>query len=149
MEQVLELTDGEGADKGCECVGYQAHDLKGHEHPNMTLNNLVKSVRETGALGVVGVFVPEDPKSSDKLEKHGQIAFDLGLFWSKGQRMGTGQTNVKAYNRYLCKLIKDGRAQPSFIVSHELALDEAPNAYEHFDARDDGWTKVVLKPNGT
>jgi len=148
VEQVLELTNGEGADKGCECVGYQAHDLKGHEHPNMTLNNLVKSVRATGALGVVGVFVPEDPKSSDKLEKHGRIAFDLGLFWSKGQRMGTGQTNVKAYNRYLCKLIKDGRAQPSFIVSHELALDEAPNAYEHFDARDDGWTKVVLKPNG-
>lgn len=22
VEQVLELTDGEGADKGCECVGY-------------------------------------------------------------------------------------------------------------------------------
>jgi threonine dehydrogenase-like Zn-dependent dehydrogenase len=31
VDQVLELTDGEGADKGCECVGYQAHDPKGHE----------------------------------------------------------------------------------------------------------------------
>ncbi len=53
---------------------------------------------------------------------------------------------VKAYNRYLCALIEDGKAAPSFIVSHELPLDEAPNAYEHFDARDNGWTKVVLKP---
>ena len=35
---------------------------------------------------------------------------------------------------------------PSFIVSHELALDEAPDAYQHFDARDNGWTKVVLHP---
>jgi threonine dehydrogenase-like Zn-dependent dehydrogenase len=26
VEQILELTDGEGADKGCECVGWQAHD---------------------------------------------------------------------------------------------------------------------------
>ena len=31
VEQVLALTDGEGADKGCECVGYQAHDPEGHE----------------------------------------------------------------------------------------------------------------------
>lgn len=28
----------------------------------------------------------------------------------------------------------------------ELSLEEAPIAYKHFDARDDGWTKVVLKP---
>jgi threonine dehydrogenase-like Zn-dependent dehydrogenase len=32
------------------------------------------------------------------------------------------------------------------IISHRLGLGEAPNAYKHFDARDEGWTKVVLKP---
>jgi threonine dehydrogenase-like Zn-dependent dehydrogenase len=53
---------------------------------------------------------------------------------------------VKKYNRFLCDLIATGRAKPSFIVSHELPLAEAPEAYEHFDAREDGWTKVVLKP---
>jgi len=146
VDQVLELTQGQGADKGCECVGYQAHDTAGDEHPNMTMNNLVRSVRETGALGVVGVFVPEDPRASDKLEREGQMAFDFGLFWSKGQRMGTGQTNVKAYNRHLCDLIEAGRAKPSFLVSHEIPLDEAPDAYKHFDARDSGWTKVILHP---
>jgi threonine dehydrogenase-like Zn-dependent dehydrogenase len=31
-------------------------------------------------------------------------------------------------------------------VSHELPLDEAPIAYQRFDAREDGWTKVVLRP---
>ena len=31
VEQVLEQTRGRGADKGCECVGYQAHDPQGHE----------------------------------------------------------------------------------------------------------------------
>jgi len=146
VEQILELTQGQGADKGCECVGYQAHDVQGHEHPNMTMNNLVRSVRATGALGVVGVFVPEDPKSRDKLEKQGQIAFDFGLFWSKGLRMGTGQAPVKKYNRYLCSLISEGKANPSFIVSHDLPLESAPDAYKHFDARENGWTKVVLHP---
>jgi threonine dehydrogenase-like Zn-dependent dehydrogenase len=32
------------------------------------------------------------------------------------------------------------------LVSHELPLDEAAEAYEHFDKRENGWTKVVLKP---
>jgi threonine dehydrogenase-like Zn-dependent dehydrogenase len=46
----------------------------------------------------------------------------------------------------LCRLIHQGKAKPSFLVSHELPLDKAPDAYEHFDARENGWTKVVLKP---
>jgi glutathione-independent formaldehyde dehydrogenase len=146
VEQVLDLTSGEGADKGCECVGYQAHDVSGHEHPNMTLNQLIRCVRPTGVLGVVGVFLPEDPHAPEEDAREGHIAFDLGEFWSRGQRMGTGQTPVKAYNRYLCELIHKERAHPSFIVSHELPLEDAPDAYEHFDRRDAGWTKVVLKP---
>lgn len=147
VEQVLDLTDGKGADKGCECVGYQAHDVDGHEHANLTMNNLVGSVRPTGKLGVVGVFPSKDPKSSDKLEKQGQIAFDLGNFFEKGLSMGSGQANVKKYNRYLAELIAYGKAKPSFLVSHELPLDDAPDAYKRFDAREPGWTKVVLKPN--
>ena len=32
------------------------------------------------------------------------------------------------------------------MVSHGLPLEEAPDAYEHFDKREPGWTKVLLKP---
>jgi glutathione-independent formaldehyde dehydrogenase len=146
VEEILELTGGEGADRGCECVGYQCHDPAGHEVPDATMNDLVKSVRATGGIGVVGVFVPLDPGAANKLAKVGKIAFDFGLFWSKGQRIGTGQANVKAYNRHLRNLIHEDRAKPSWIVSHELALDEAPDAYKHFCSRDQGWTKVILHP---
>ena len=146
VDQILELTHGEGADRGCECVGYQCHDPAGHEVPNLTINNLVKSVRPTGKIGIVGVFVPEDPKGTDKLAKKGKIAFNLGEFFQKGLHMGSGQADVKAYNRYLCNLIHAGRAKPSWIVSHEIALDEAPDAYQHFDCRESGWTKVILHP---
>lgn len=148
VERVLELTDGQGADRGCECVGYQCHDPAGQEVPNMTMNDLVKSVRPTGGIGVVGVFVSEDPGGADKLAKEGKLAFDFGMFFEKGQHMGTGQANVKAYNRYLRDLIHRERAKPSWIISHELALDEAPEAYKHFDSREKGWTKVVLHPAG-
>ena len=30
--------------------------------------------------------------------------------------------------------------------SHELPLDRAAEGYENFDARKDGWNKVILKP---
>ena len=60
--------------------------------------------------------------------------------------MGTGQCPVKRYNRILRDLIVAGTARPSFIVSHELSLDEAVHAYEQFDKRADGWTKVLLHP---
>jgi glutathione-independent formaldehyde dehydrogenase len=146
VEQVLELTKGNGADRGCECVGYQCCDKHGAEHSNATMNELVQAVKATGSIGVVGVFVKKDPKSKEELQKKGHMDFDFGTFWMKGQRMATGQANVKAYNRQLCELISSGKANPSRIISHELALDEAPEAYKHFDARDKGWTKVILKP---
>ncbi|MCQ4205568.1 glutathione-independent formaldehyde dehydrogenase [Streptomyces longispororuber] len=145
VEQIRELTDG-GADKGCECVGYQAHDPQGNETPESTMNDLVASVRATGAIGVVGVFLPQDDGAPTKLTQDGRLPFDFGQFWFKGQRIGTGQANVKRYNRYLGNLIHHGRAEPSFVVSHELPLSEGAEAYRKFDDREDGWTKVVLKP---
>lgn len=148
VDQIMELTAGMGADRGCECVGYQAHDPGGPERPNMTVNNLVQSVRHTGSIGVVGNFAARDTGSPDPDYQQGQFAFDYGMFWQRGQSMGSGQTNVKAYNRQLLALIMAGKAMPSFVISHELPLDAAAEGYQHFDNRDDGWTKVLLHPDG-
>lgn len=146
VEQILGRTKGLGTDRGCECVGYQCCDRHGHEVNHFTMNCLVGSTKATGGIGVVGVFVPKDPQASSDLAKEGKMAFDFGQFWFKGQKIGTGQCNVKHYNRRLMNLIHAGRATPSKIISHRLQLDEAPDAYKHFDDRDAGWTKVVLKP---
>lgn len=146
VEQILEATRGVGADCGVEAVGWQAHDPQGAEHPALVLDNLVGSVKVHGGIGVVGVYVPEDPASDDDLAKEGRIPFQYGQFFTKGQRMGTGQAPVKRYNAELRDLILAGRANPGFIVSHEIGLDAAPDAYARFDAREDGWTKVLLHP---
>ncbi|MFG2043419.1 glutathione-independent formaldehyde dehydrogenase [Dactylosporangium sp. NPDC048998] len=148
IDRVMEETNGLGADRGCECVGYQAHDPQEHEQPNRTLNSLVQSVRFAGTIGVVGVFIRKDPGSPDpNYREKGELGFDYGEFWTRGQSMGTGQCNVKNYNRSLLRLIEEGRAKPSFVVSHELALDRAPAGYDHFDKRTNGWTTVVLHPD--
>jgi hypothetical protein len=35
------------------------------------------------------------------------------------------------------------------VVVGAVGLGEAADAYEHFDRRDDGWTRVILKPGRT
>jgi len=146
VEQIMQHTHGHGADRGVEAVGWQAHDENGNEQPNATLNALVGAVRATGSIGTVGVFPMQDPDNADELMQEGKLAFDFGAFFTKGLRMGTGQANVKAYNRQLRDLIAADKIKPSLIVSQQIGLDEAPDAYRHFDNRDDGWTKIVLHP---
>jgi glutathione-independent formaldehyde dehydrogenase len=143
----LDNAANRGVDKGIDAVGYQAHVRGGErEDPAIVLNTLIECVRPTGALGVPGLYVPSDPGGLDESARKGQLVVSIGLFFEKGLRMGTGQANVKRYNAPLRDLIIDGRAKPSFVVSHEVPLDDAPGAYEKFDKRIEGYTKVILKP---
>jgi glutathione-independent formaldehyde dehydrogenase len=147
VEQITEQTDGEGTDKGIDAVGYQAvaHEGEG-EAPAGVLNSLIQTVRPTGRLGIPGLYVPSDPGGPDEHAKQGLLLVAIGKAFEKGLAFGTGQCNVKRYNRQLRDLIISGRAQPSFVVSHELPLTQAPEAYEKFDQRADGYTKVILHP---
>lgn len=146
VEQIRGRTDGVGTDKGVDAVGYQASAPSGEEQPALVLNTLVDVVRATGTIGVIGLYLAEDPGAPDPHSGRGELLFKVGKFFEKGLRMGTGQANVKAYNEHLRNLIVAGRATPSFVVSKELPLDAAPEAYERFDRREEGYSKVVLKP---
>jgi glutathione-independent formaldehyde dehydrogenase len=146
VEAVHDLTDG-GADKGIDAVGYQAQAGEGRdETPAVVLNQLVHAVRPTGRLGVVGLYVPADPGAPNEDAAEGRLLFEIGTFFEKGLTMGTGQADVKSYNRQLRDLIVAGVAAPGFIVSKELPLDDAPEAYRKFDDREDGYSKVLLHP---
>jgi glutathione-independent formaldehyde dehydrogenase len=146
-EHIVDQTDGEGTDKGIDAVGYQATVSGGdEEQPAIVLNNLVYTVRPTGRIGTVGLYVPSDPGAPSDEAKEGRLLFEVGTFFEKGLSMGTGQANVKSYNRSLRDLIVAGRAEPSFVVSKELPLAEAPDAYARFDKREEGYSKVILHP---
>jgi glutathione-independent formaldehyde dehydrogenase len=148
-EQIKEMRHGDGVMKGIDAVGYQAVGSEGdEEQPNAVLEGLIELVNPTGKIGVPGLYVPSDPGAKDPHAKEGSISLSFGKFFEKGLSLATGQCNVKAYNRYLRDLIVAGRAEPSLIVSNEVKLDEAAAAYEKFDKRVDGYTKVILKPGG-
>ena len=90
--------------------------------------------------------MPSDPGGVSEAAKHGALSINFGKLFEKGLRLGTGQCNVKRYNARLRDLIIAGRASPAFVVSHEVPLEEAPDAYVKFDRREDGYTKVILHP---
>ena len=57
-----------------------------------------------------------------------------------------GQTHVHKYMKQLLELVELGDIDPSFVITHRLSLDDAPQAYKTFKQQNDGCIKVVLKP---
>ena len=153
VAQIKDMRGGEGTDKGIDAVGYQAtkagSSASGGEQdevPNIVLNQLIDTVSPTGALGIPGLYVPSDPGGVDADAKKGALSINFGKLFEKGISLGTGQCNVKQYNAHLRDLIISGKAKPSFVVSNEVSLDDAPDAYTKFDKRIEGYTKVILHP---
>ena len=146
-EQIRNMRHGDGVDKGIDAVGYQAiQPGQNTEAPSTVLDSLIQIVNPTGMLGIPGLYVPSDPGGIDPHAQQGRLLIPFGRLFEKGLRLGTGQCNVKRYNRFLRDLIIAGRAKPSFIVSNHVPLNDAPMAYDKFDKRVEGYTKVVLQP---
>lgn len=153
VEQIKSMRNGKGTDKGIDAVGYQATSAgssaaggEQDEVPNIVLNQLIEVVEPTGSLGIPGLYVPSDPGGVNEGAKKGALSINFGKLFEKGLKLGTGQCNVKQYNAQLRDLIIAGKAEPSFVVSHDVPLNDAAEAYRKFDRREDGYTKVILHP---
>jgi len=153
VQMIKDMRGGDGVDKTIDAVGYQAaargSSAAGGEQdevPNIVLNQMIDVINPTGIMGIPGLYVPSDPGGVDENAKRGALSLNFGRLFEKGLRLGTGQCNVKQYNARLRDLITAGKAKPSFVVSHEVPLTDAVDAYDKFDKRIDGYTKVILNP---
>jgi threonine dehydrogenase-like Zn-dependent dehydrogenase len=59
----------------------------------------------------------------------------------------TGQTHVHRYLQPLLQKIESGEIDPSFIITHTVPIDDAPQMYKTFRDKEDNCIKVVLKPH--
>jgi len=55
---------------------------------------------------------------------------------------------VQKYTKDLLRRIQDGEIDTTFLISHRLGLEDAPDGYKNFRDKQNEWTKVVLKPGG-
>ena len=147
VQQIKNLTCGEGTDTGVDASEFPITARTGEgEEAAAVLNHLVQTVRPTGGLGVPGLCVRGAPAGVVANARPGTLLVAIDTLVEKGLRLGTGRADVKRYDRQLRDLITEGRASPSFVVSHELPLDQAPEAYRRSAQRVDGYLKVLLKP---
>jgi threonine dehydrogenase-like Zn-dependent dehydrogenase len=70
----------------------------------------------------------------------------FGAAFAKALTFKMGQTHVHRYVRPLLDHIQKGELDPTFVITHHLSLDEAPNAYSMFQQKQNGCVKVVLTP---
>jgi len=137
----------DGVTCGIDAVGYQARDRSNPtmENPVQVISDLSKLINATGQLGVVGVYEKEDPGGVTEDAKKGNLMIPWGTIWSKGISIGTGQTPVKKLALMQRDQIIGKMARPSFIVTHRILIDEAPDFYMNFDKRAEGYIKGLIK----
>ncbi|HEX8119664.1 MAG TPA: zinc-dependent alcohol dehydrogenase [Solirubrobacteraceae bacterium] len=148
VEQLKELTGGRGPDAVIDAVGMEATHGHGVVHAverakqatrsesdrGHALRDAILACRPGGIVSVIGVY-------GGLMDK-----FPSGAFMNKGLQLRAGQAHVHKYLKKLYAHIRDGDIDPSFVVTHRLPLDEAPNGFETFKHKQDDCMKVVLKP---
>lgn len=137
-----------GATVCIDAVGFQARSALDYavEDPAMVIDDLARLVAPKGRLAIIGVFLDNDPHAPAEPAKAGVYTIPWGTLFKKGVSVGMGRDDDKRYNDHLRDMIVSGRIKPSRIVSQRLPLRDAPDAYVKFDARSDGYLKVVLEP---
>jgi len=98
------------------------------------LREAIMCCRKGGTLSIPGVYVGFPDK------------VPFGALMNKALTVKTGQTHVPKYHEPLLRRIEAGEIDPSFVVTHRLPIDQAPQAYKKFRDKQDGYIKVVLKP---
>ncbi len=137
----------EGVDCAIDAVGYQARAQNdpGRERPTQVIEDLCRLVNPAGHVALIGVYLAPDPGAPDESSKQGVFSIPLAKLFDKAVTIGMGQAPVKRYNEQLRDLIVQGRAKPAQIVSHHISIDNAPEAYDKFDRRVEGYTKVLIR----
>jgi threonine dehydrogenase-like Zn-dependent dehydrogenase len=147
LSALKEMTGGRGPDACIDAVGMEAHmhGMVGMydrakqamrlstERPGV-LRQAILACRNGGVVSVPGVY----GGLVDKLP--------FGSIVNKALTIKSGQTHVQRYMKPLLERIERGQIDPSFIISHRMTLDEAPEAYELFKHKEDECVKVVLRP---
>jgi len=152
-EELQLMTGGRGPDACIDAVGLEAH---GTSAPDAVYDRVKQAMflttdrihalrqaiyccRKGGRLSVPGVY----GGVVDKLP--------FGIAFNKGLTMKMGQTHVQSYMQPLLERIQgNGKPgfDPTYVISHRLPLEAAPEAYEMFTKKENHCTKVVLKPWG-
>jgi threonine dehydrogenase-like Zn-dependent dehydrogenase len=147
VETLKQMTGGRGPDHVIDAVGMEAHGhdvlaqvdrgtqyLKLQLDRATALRQAIQACGKGGTVSIPGVY-------AGLIDK-----FPMGQAFGKGLTFKMGQTNTQKYLRPLYEHIMNGDIDPSRIITHRCAIDDAPAMYKTFQEKSDDCIKVVLKP---
>jgi threonine dehydrogenase-like Zn-dependent dehydrogenase len=146
-EALVEMTGGIGPDAVIDCVGLEAHGA--------FVDNVVDQIKVSTFLGTDRIHTIR--QAIIACRKGGRVSmpavyggfvdkFPLGSFMQKGLTLKTGQTHVQRYLPGLLAAIMEDKIDTTFLISHRMALEDAPKGYQLFHDEQNTTTKIVLKP---
>jgi threonine dehydrogenase-like Zn-dependent dehydrogenase len=147
IDRLKELTGGRGPDAVIDAVGLEAHgggldgwydwtkqQVKLQTDRPTALRQAIQACRKGGTVSIPGAY-------GGFVDK-----FPLGAAFGKGLQFRMGQTHMHRYLRPLLNRIEQGQIDPSFIITHRLKLDDAPQGYKIFKHKQDNCIKIVMNP---
>lgn len=147
LTALKDLTGGIGPDSCIDAVGLEAHSaqLQGiydkvktalmlETDRSSVLRQAIQSVRKGGTVSIPGVY-------GGLLDK-----VPFGAAFGKGITMKMGQTNMHNYMKPLLERIEKGQIDPTYIISHHITLDQAPEMYKIWRDKKQDVTKIVIDP---
>jgi threonine dehydrogenase-like Zn-dependent dehydrogenase len=146
-EELKWRTGGRGPDVCVDSVGMEAHGTSAMakidrakqalmlepDRPYV-LRQVIQCCRKGGQVSLPGVYIGLVDK------------FPIGTAFSKGLTLTMGQTHMHKYMQPLFELVAAGKIDPSEIITHQVSLEDAPEAYRIFRDKEDDSVKFVLKP---
>jgi threonine dehydrogenase-like Zn-dependent dehydrogenase len=140
---IIDRTHGRGVDASIDAVGFEAKGstietvlttLKLEASSGEALRHCIAATRRGGIISVPGVYA-------------GFIhAFLIGDAFDKGLSFKLGQTHVHKYLPELLEHIENGDLRPADIITHRMKLEDAAEAYDIFNKKQENCRKVVLTP---
>jgi threonine dehydrogenase-like Zn-dependent dehydrogenase len=100
----------------------------------LALRQAIVSCRSGGTVSVIGVY-------SGLVDK-----FPMGTVVNRSLTIKAGQCHVQRYMRPLLDRIQNREIDPSFVITHQMKLADAPRGYSIFNDKQDDCEKIVLKP---
>jgi threonine dehydrogenase-like Zn-dependent dehydrogenase len=148
VDTLKEMTGGRGPDACIDAARMEADHGHGAFHaydrvkqaarleterPH-AVREAIMACRNGGTVSIIGVY-------GGLMDK-----FPIGSLMNRGLTVRTGQCHVHRYMKPLLERIQAGEIDPSFVITHQMELGDAPKGYETFKNKQDNCEKVVLKP---
>ncbi|HEX4769290.1 MAG TPA: zinc-dependent alcohol dehydrogenase [Bryobacteraceae bacterium] len=148
LPTLKDMTGGRGPDACIDAVGMEAHSpglvgaydrakqaMRLETDRPVALREAIMACRNGGTVSVIGVY-------GGFIDK-----FPAGSMMNRSITIKTGQCHVQRYLKPLLERIQNGEIDPSFVITHRMPLEQAPEGFAMFRDKQDDCIKIVLKPH--